>query len=55
MIIDGGYKKLLKQFHKHSDRHILVIETDMPYSDILKVVALSDKIRKAGNLSLIHI
>ena len=49
MIIDGGYKKLLKQFHKHSDRHILVIETDMPYSDILKVVALSDKIRKAGN------
>ena len=49
MISDEGYKKLLKQFHKHSDRHILVIETDMPYSDILKVVALSDKIRKAGN------
>lgn len=43
------YKKKLKQFHKHSDRHILVVETDMSFSDIQKVVALSDKIRKAGN------
>lgn len=46
---DEEYKKALKQFHKFSDRHVLVAETDMPYSDILKVVALSDKIRKAGN------
>lgn len=44
-----GYKKLLKQYHKHSDRHVLVVETDMPYPDVLKIVALSDKIRKAGN------
>ena len=43
------YKKLLKQFHKLSDRHILVVETDMSYSDIQKIVAISDKIRKAGN------
>lgn len=43
------YRKILKQFHKLSDRHILVAETDMLYSDVLKVVALSDKIRKAGN------
>ena len=43
------YKKSLRQFHKHSDRHILVVETDMSFSDIQKVVALSDKIRKAGN------
>ena len=43
------YRKMLKQFHKLSDRHILVVETDMPYPDVLKVVALSDKIRKAGN------
>ena len=43
------YRKVLKQFHKLSDRHILVAETDMPYSDVLKVVTLSDKIRKAGN------
>ena len=49
MISDEEYKKLLKQFHKLSDRHILVVETDMPYSDVFKVVILSDKIRKAGN------
>ncbi|MBE5963069.1 MAG: hypothetical protein E7256_17095, partial [Lachnospiraceae bacterium] len=48
-MIDEEYKKILKQYHKLSDRHILVAETDMPYSDIQKVVALSDKIRKAGN------
>lgn len=46
---DEEYKKILKQFHKLSDRHVLVAETDMPYSDVLRVVALSDKIRKAGN------
>ena len=46
---DVEYKKLLKQYHKLSDRHILVVETDMPYPDVLKGVALSDKIRKAGN------
>ena len=46
---DEEYKKLLKQYHKLSDRHILVAETDMPYSDVLEVVSLSDKIRKAGN------
>ncbi len=46
---DEEYKKLLKQYHKLSDRHILVVETDMPYPDVLKVVVLSDKIRKAGN------
>ncbi len=46
---DEEYKKILKQFHKLSDRHILVAETDMPYSNVMKVVTLSDKIRKAGN------
>lgn len=46
---DEEYKKLLKQYHKLYDRHVLVVETDMPYPDVLKVVALSDKIRKAGN------
>ena len=48
-MIDKEYNKNLKQYHKLSDRHILVAETDMPYSDVLKVVILSDKIRKAGN------
>lgn len=46
---DEEYGKVLKKFHKLSDRHILVVETDMSYSDVIKVVALSDKIRKAGN------
>ena len=36
MISDKEHKKLLKQFHKLSDRHILAVETDMPYSDIQK-------------------
>ena len=49
IMVDEEYNKVLKQFHKLSDRHILVVETNMPYSDIQKVVALSDKIRKAGN------
>ena len=43
------YSKILKKFHKFSNRHILVAETNMPYSDVKKVVALSDKIRKAYN------
>ena len=46
---DEEYGKVLKKFHKLSDRHILVVETDMPYSDAMQVVALSDRIRKAGN------
>lgn len=48
-MIDKEYSKILKQYHKLSDRHILVADTDMPYPDVLKVVELSDKIRKAGN------
>ena len=48
-MIDDEYKKILKQYHKLSDRHILVVETDMSSSDIQKVVALCDRIRKAGN------
>jgi len=48
-MIDEEYRKTLKQFHKLSDRHILVVETNMSYSDVMKAVALSDKIRKAGN------
>ena len=48
-MVDEEYNRILKQYHKLSDRHILVAETDMPYSDVLKVAALSEKIRKAGN------
>ena len=46
-MVDEEYKKLLKQFHRLSDRHILIVETDMSSSYVQKVVALSDKIRKA--------
>ena len=46
---DEEYSKVLKKFHKLSDKHILVVETDMSYSDVQKVVALSERIRKAGN------
>ena len=49
MISDEKYKKIIKQFHKLSNRHILVAETDTSSSNIQKVVKLSDKIRKAGN------
>lgn len=48
-MVDEEYKKFLKQFHKLSDRHILIVEADMSSCDVQKVVALSDKIRKAGN------
>lgn len=34
------YKRQLKQFHKLSNRHILVVETDMSFSDAQKVVIL---------------
>lgn len=43
------YKVYLKKYHKESKRHILIMETDMPYSDVLKIVSVSDCIRKAGN------
>lgn len=43
------YNKVLKQYHKKSDRHILTVEADMPYSDVQYVVRSSDKLRKAKN------
>lgn len=48
-MIEEAENKILKQYHTLSDRHILVVETDMPDSVVRKVVHLSDKIRKAGN------
>ena len=48
-MVNDDYNKVLKQFHKLSNRHNLVAETDMSCSDIQKVVKLSDRIRKAGN------
>ena len=46
---DIEFQKVLKEYHKMSDRHILKLSTDMPYSDVLKIVKDADKVRKAGN------
>ena len=48
MITDKEHKRHLKQFHKLSDRHILAVETDMPYSDVIKVVAFLIRYAKLG-------
>ena len=46
---DKEYKYILRQFHKASDRHVLVVETDLSEPDVLRVFAASDRLRKAGN------
>lgn len=43
------YEQNLRKYHKASDRHILVVETDMSPSDVLKIFKFSDKERKAKN------
>lgn len=45
---DEEYGKALKKFHKLSNRHILTIETDMSYSDVMKI----SSIRKSVSGSL---
>ena len=49
MMDSKKYQDALNKFHKESGRHILVIETNMPFSDAQQVFALSDRVRKAGN------
>lgn len=43
------YKELLKKYHKSSDRHVLVLETDLSYQNRCKVFRFADLERKAGN------
>lgn len=43
------YKKVLKNYHKVSDRHVLVLETDLSYQEKCRVFHYSDLLRKAGN------
>lgn len=43
------YEKLLRQFHKQSSRHVLVLEADMLYQDKCMVAHMADLDRKAGN------
>lgn len=46
---NNEYKTLLKAYHKLSNRHVLVLETDLSYQDKCKVFHYSDLERKAGN------
>ena len=43
------YKQMLKAYHKLSDRHVLVLESDLSYQNRCKVFHYSDLERKAGN------
>ncbi|MGN8833027.1 hypothetical protein ACTNDZ_10850 [Selenomonas montiformis] len=46
---DKEYSDAIRQFHKETNRHILVIETDLLEPDTRKAFAVSDRLRKAGN------
>ena len=43
------FSQILKAYHKLSDRHVLVLETDMSYQNKCKVFHYADLERKAGN------
>ena len=43
------YKQLLKAYHKKSDRHVLVLETNLSYQAKCKVFHYAELERKAGN------
>ena len=43
------YKRLLKAYHKKSDRHVLVLEADISHQDKCKIFHYADLERKAGN------
>lgn len=43
------YKQMLRTYHKLSDRHVLVLETDLSYQDKCKIFHYADLERKAGN------
>lgn len=43
------YQKQLRQYHKNSSRHVLVLEADIPYQDRCRIFHYADLERKAGN------
>ena len=43
------YKQMLKAYHKLSDRHVLVLETDLSYQDKCKIFHYANLERKAGS------
>ena len=46
---DKEYKDLLRKFHEKSNKHVLVLESDVSYLDCQKILSDSEKLRKAGN------
>ena len=44
-----NYQKQLRQYHKKSFRHVLVLEADISHQDKCKVFHYADLERKAGN------
>lgn len=43
------YKELLKRYHRHSERHVLVLEANLSHVDRCKIFHCADLERKAGN------
>lgn len=43
------YKQMLKTYHKLSDRHVLVLETDLSFQNKCKIFHYANLERKAGN------
>ena len=46
---DEDYKKLLRNFHNNSYRHVLIIEAAIDHKDKCRLFHYSDLLRKAGN------
>lgn len=44
-----GYRQMLKTYHKLSDRHVLVLETQCSHQEKCKIFHYADLERKAGN------
>ena len=48
-VMSSEDKQLLKQIHKQSNRHVLVLESTLSSQEICQLFALADRLRIAGN------
>ena len=48
-VMSSEDKQLLKQIHKQSSRHVLVLESTLSSQEICQLFALADRLRIAGN------
>ena len=48
-VMSSEDKQLLKQIHKQSNRHVLVLESTLSSQEIFQLFALADRLRIAGN------